>query len=144
MILGHRKLIGHHKLIVLRTLKVNQPQPRATRVTVLLQIDGYALSQQAMEGLVIRQQVGRVDASHFLERHVNDIPRQLVVNPPGCLRQSITQQYVCVATAFRVLTVRRDVWAMQVGVAKAHEQLDGKGFNGGLGEHLAYSCGYFS
>ena len=130
----HRELVGDDKLVVRRIGKVDQPHPLAALVPILVGGYRHALGQQAMECLVIRQQFGRMNALHFLQACLQKGGRQLGIDALERRFQPPGQQHLVVAAALRPVAVRCNIRRVDVVVAQALEQLDGKIFDGGFGE----------
>ena len=126
------------ELVVLGLGKVDQPDPLAACVAVLLKADRHAFGQQPMKGLVAGQQFGCAGAQRVLQRRVHHRGGQPVVDAPGGLGQAAGQQHLGVVAALGLVAIGRDSGAGAVGVALALEKLDGEGFDGGFGERAGY------
>ena len=136
MVFDHGELVGRRKVIVQRFGKVDQPHPVAALRAFILVAHRHTLCQQAVEGLVVGQQVGRTDALHLLERGLQNRFRHLGVDAPQRGFQPPCQQHVVVMEALRPLAVRRDVRRIDNAVPQPLEQLKRELLDGGLG-HLA-------
>ena len=60
-------MIGHHKIIIFRMFKINQPDDIASFVSVFLVANFYAFGQQAVKGFIIGNEFRRIDALYGFE-----------------------------------------------------------------------------
>jgi len=94
----------------------------------------HALGQQTVECLIIRQQLGRMDALHFFQACLQQCWRQLGVDAFKRRFQSPGQQHLIVTATLRPVAIRSNIRRMDIVVAQALEQPDGEVFDGGFSE----------
>ena len=70
MVLDDGELVDDHKFVVNRPGEVDQPDPFAPFLPVLLGGDGHAFGQKAVKGFVVGEHVQRVRPLHHAQRFV--------------------------------------------------------------------------
>ena len=70
VVLDDGELVHDQKFIVIRPAEVDQADPFAPFLTVLLGADGHAFGQKSVKGFVVGEQVRRVRPLHLAQRFV--------------------------------------------------------------------------
>lgn len=65
VVLDDGELVNHQEFVVIRPGEIDQPDPFAPFLPVLLGADGHAFGQEAVKGFVVGEQVRRVQPLHL-------------------------------------------------------------------------------
>jgi hypothetical protein len=133
LVRAHHRELAHRQPLVADVLPIDQPRPVVDRLAAALVFHRHAIHQQAVNALVLLNQVGELQIQHRVRRRRHRIRRELGIDPRHRRLQSGGQHRAVVAFALAG-RVRIEGVAAMAGKAHLREEVEDDGFKTGFEE----------
>ena len=100
--------------------------------------DRYAIHQQAVQAVVVLEQVGGVSAGELAKGVVQGHRRQVGIEPGQSRAQAVAENDIVISAAFGRDAIGREVGAADVGIAHLAQPVQGGEFDVGFGEAIGH------